>query len=157
MLRKYLLALLAGAALVLSAPFVQAQELKNADQIGYTLKLITHVSNDFLRQVERKTFDRIGHENEEFHEASEALEKAVANESPELKQKVTAALKDAVAAGDAVAAKASTNDEAVLRAAHSEFAKKITALDALFPAAMRPEANFMFKPGERAKAAPAVK
>lgn len=157
MLKKYLFAMLAGAALALSAPLVQAQELKNPERIGYVLKLLTHVSNDFLRQVERKTFDRIGHENEEFHEASEALEKAVANESPELKQKVTAALKDAVAAGDAVAAKASTNDEAVLRAAHGELAAKLAALDALFPAAMRPEANFMFKPGERAKAAPAAK
>ena len=153
MLRKYLFAMLAGAALVLTAPFVQAQELKNADQIGYTLKLITHVSNDFLRQVERKTYDRIGHENEELHEATEALDKAVANEAPTLKQQVSVALKDVVAAGDATAAKASTKDDAVLRTSHGELAKKIAALDALFPAAMRPEANFMFKPGERAKPA----
>ena len=153
MLRKHLFAMLAGAALIMTAPLAQAQELKNAEQIGYTLKLITHVSNDFLRQVDRKTFDRIGHENEELHEATEALEKAVANEAPSLKQQVSVALKDVVAAGDAVAAKASTNDEAVLRTSHGELAKKVAALDALFLAAMRPEANFMFKPGERSKPA----
>lgn len=153
MMRKYVFAMLAGAALVLTAPHAQAQQLKNPDQIGYVLKLITHVSNDFLRQVERKTFDRIAHENEEMHEASAALEKAVANEAPDLKQKVTVALKDVVAAGDAVAGKAPTNDEAALRTSHGELAKKVAALDVLFPATMRPEANFMFKPGERAKPA----
>lgn len=153
MLRKYVFAMLAGAALVLTAPHAQAQDLKNPEQIGYVLKLITHVSNDFLRQVERKTFDRIAHENEEMHEAGAALEKAVAGEDAALKQKVTLALKDVLAAGDAVAGKAPTNDEAALRTSHGELAKKVAALDGLFPAAMRPEANFMFKPGERAKPA----
>ncbi len=153
MLKKYVFAMLAGVAVVLTAPHVQAQELKNAEQVGYVLKLITHVSNDFLRQVERKTFDRIAHENEEMHEATAAMEKAVAGEDAALKGKVSGALKDVVAAGDATAAKASTNDEAVVRASHGELAKKVAALNGLFPAAMRPEANFMFKPGERAKPA----
>ena len=158
MLIKYVFAMLAGAALVLTAPHVQAQELKNAEQIGYTLKLITHVTNDFLRQIDRKTYDRIPHENEEFHEAGEALEKAVANEAPALKQKVSVALKEAVAAGQAVSDKNTTNDEAVLRPLHGEMVKKVAALDALFPAAMRPDPQFMFKPGDRAKpAAPAAK
>ena len=151
MLRKYLFAMLAGVALILAAPHVNAQELKNAEKIGYVLKLVTHISNDHLRQVDRKTYDRIGHESEELHEAAEAFEKEMAGEDAALKTKVSVALKETVAASDAMAAKSSTNDEAVLRAAHGELAKKVAALDALFPATMRPEANFMFKPGDRAK------
>jgi len=154
MLKKYLFAMLAGVALFLTASHVQAQELKNPEKIGYVLKLLTHISNDHLRQVDRKTYDRIGHEGEEFHEAAAAFEKEMAGEDADLKAKVSVALKEAVAASDAMAAKSSTNDEAVLRAAHGELAKKVAALDALFPASMRPEAGFMFKPGERAKAAP---
>lgn len=160
MLRKYATALLAAVALALTAPHAQAQQLKSPDQIAYVLKLLTHVMNDFERQITRKTYDRIPHENQEFHEASEALEKAMANESPELKAKVTVALKEAVAAGQAVSDKNTTNDEAVLRAAHGEMVKKVVALDALFPASMRPDPKFMFQPGERAKpagAAPAAK
>ncbi len=153
-MKKYLFALLAVVGLVLTGPHAQAQELKNPEKIAYVLKLITHISNDHLRQVDRKTYDRIAHEGEELHEAAAAFEKEVAGEDAGLKTKVSVALKDVLAASDAMAAKSSTNDEAVLRAAHGELAKKIATLDALFPAAMRPEAGFMFKPGERAKVAP---
>ncbi len=157
MLRKYATALLAAVALALTAPHAQAQELKSPDKIAYVLKLLTHVQNDFGRQIDRKTFDRIPHENMEFHEAAEALEKAMADESPALKTKVTAALKEAVAAGQAVSDKNTTNDEAVLRPLHEAMIKKVVALDALFPASMRPDPKFMFQPGERAKSAPAAK
>jgi hypothetical protein len=153
-MRKYFFAMLAAVALILTAPHVQAQELKNPEKIGYVLKLLTHISNDHMRQVDSKTFDRIAHESEEFHEAAAAFEKEMAGEDAALNTKVTAALKEAVAASRAMVAKSSANDETVLRAAHGELAKKVSALDALFPAAMRPQAGFMFKPGERAKAAP---
>ena len=157
---KYITAVLGAVALAVIAPHARAQELKNPDQIAYVLKLLTHVQNDFGRQIDHKTYDRIPHENQEFHEAAEALDKAMANESPALKKTVDVALKAAVAAGQAVSDKNTTNDEAVLRAAHGEMIKKVVALDALFPASMRPDPKFMFQPGERAKAsgaAPAAK
>ena len=157
MLRKYATVILTAAALAVIVPRVQAQELKSPDQIAYVLKLLTHVTNDFERQISLKTYDRIPHENQEFHEASAALEKAMENESAAMKQKVSVALKEAVAAGQAVSDKNTTNDETVLRAAHGEMVKKVVALDALFPEAMRPDPHFMFKAGERAKAPAAAK
>ena len=154
---KYVTAMLAAVAFIAVAPHAQAQELKDPDKVAYMLKLLTHVQNDMGRQIDRKTYDRIAHENQEFNEASEAFEKVLDNESPALKKKADAALKKAVAAGQAVTDKSSTNDDAVLRPLHEKMIKDVVALDALFPASMRPDPKFMFQPGERAKAAPAAK
>ena len=52
---KYITAVLGAVALAVIAPHARAQELKNPDQIAYVLKLLTHVQNDFGRQIDHKT------------------------------------------------------------------------------------------------------
>ena len=153
--KKWLAAVLAVFALAAVAPNVHAQQLKSPDEVKKALQLVMHVTNDFDRQITRKTFARIPHENEEFGEASEALLKTVAAEPEPFKQKVAMALKDARAAAQNVSDKNTSNDEAVLRAAHDEMVKKVNVLMALFPEPMRPDPKFMM--GRPAGAAPAAK
>ncbi len=151
--KKCLAAVVAVIAFA-AAPNVHAQDLKQPDQVKKALQIVMHVTNDFDRQITRKTYARIPHENEEFGEAVEAVEKSVAGEPEPFKQKVEAALKDARAAAQAVSDKNTTNDEAVLRAGHAEMVKKVNLLMALFPESYRPDPNFMMGGG---KGAPAEK
>ena len=152
--KKCLAALVAVVALGVATPSVHAQQLKSPDDVKKALQIVMHVTNDFDRQITRKTFARIPHENEEFGEASAALQKSVAGEPDAFKQKVDAALKDAKAAAQATADKSGSNDEAVLRASHTEMVKKVNVVMALFPEPMRPPADFMMT---RPAAAPAAK
>ncbi len=154
MLKRSLAAIAAVFALGLATANVQAQQLKSPDEVKKALQIVTHVTNDFERQITRKTFARIPHENQEFGEAAEALEKSIAGEPEAFKQKVGVALKDAKAAGQAIADKSASNDEAALRAGHDEMAKKVAVLMALFPEPMRPDPKFMMT---RPAAAPAAK
>ncbi len=142
--KKCVVALAAVLAFAATMHRANAQDLKSPDDVKKALQMIMHVTNDFDRQITRKTYARLPHENQEFGEASEALVKSVANEPAPFKAKVDVALKEADAAAQAVSDKSSSNDEAVLRAGHAEMLKKVNALFALFPEPMRPDPNFMF-------------
>src|SRR3954469_10022911 len=66
-----------NAATLISA---RAADLKSPDNVKLALRLMMQVVNDFDRQITRKTYARLPHENMEFQEASAALRKAVADE-----------------------------------------------------------------------------
>jgi hypothetical protein len=142
-LKGWRAAAVAAFVFALAAPSAQAQALKSPEQVKTALQLVMSVTNDFDRQIQRKTFNRLPHENQEFGEAAGALRKAVADEPAPFKQKVEDALKDASAAAQSVADKSASNDEAALRAGHQEMVKKVDTLIALFPEPLRPDPHFM--------------
>ena len=155
MFDRLLIAALAMMAFVFAGPHAQAQDVKSPEDVKKALQMIMHVTNDFDRQITRKTFARLPHENQEFGEAGDNLRKVVANDPAPFKQKVDAALKDATAAAQSVSDKSGSNDEAALRAGHTEMLKKVNALFALFPEPLRPAPDFMMgRPGAPAGAAP---
>ena len=116
----------------------------SAQDVKYALQMLMHITNDFKRQIERKTYAGLPHENEEFGEGSAALRKAVTNDPEPFKQSVEAALQAAGTAAKDVADKNSTNDEAILRAGHAVMLAKVNAVFELFPEPLRPDPNFMF-------------
>jgi hypothetical protein len=130
-----------GASLTL-APYASAQQLKAPDDIKMTLRLLVQVSNDFKRQITLKNFTRIPHENMEYTEAADALRSAMKNESADLKTKVEARLKTAVAAYQKVSdMSAKETDPDKLMAEHAKAVTAMNALFDLFPAALRPDPN----------------
>ena len=130
------------AASLTLAPYASAQQLKAPDDIKMTLRLLVQVSNDFKRQITLKNFTRIPHENMEYTEAADALRSAMKNESADLKTKVEARLKTAVAAYQKVSdMSAKETDPDKLMAEHAKAVTAMNALFDLFPAALRPDPN----------------
>jgi hypothetical protein len=128
-----------------------AAEMKSPEAVKTSLRLIMQITNDFDRQITRKTYERLPHENEEFVEASGALRQAIANEPADFKTRVEAALRNALAAAKNTADLGAGKDDAKLRAAHAEHLKAVNAVFAFFPAGLRPDPNV--QPG-RGGAAP---
>jgi hypothetical protein len=118
-----------------------AAQLKAPDAVKTSLRLMMQVTNDFDRQITRKTYERLAHENEEFVEASGALRQAVAGEPADFRAKVNAALDKALAAAKSTAEMSGTKDDAKLRASHAEHLKAVNAVFAFFPADLRPDPN----------------
>ncbi|MCB2108561.1 MAG: hypothetical protein KDE14_12720 [Rhodobacteraceae bacterium] len=130
----------------LLSPNAKATEsLQSPDDVKYALQLLMHITNDFDRQITRKTYARLPHENEEFIEGADALRKAIASEPEDFKQEVESALGAALSAAKDTADKNATNDEIVLRAAQGVFVEKVNVLLAVFPESLRPDPKFMFK------------
>ena len=133
---------------VFVASAAPAQELKSPDQVKVGLRLMMQVVNDFDRQINRKTFQRLPHENQEFKEACGALQQAVANEPEAFKRKVSAGVKQSLDIAQSVADESGSADETKLRSGHGRLLKAVNAVFALFPEALRPDPTV--QPGGRA-------
>jgi hypothetical protein len=84
-------------------------------------------------------FDRLPHENMEFHEASGAMRDAMQNEPVDYKAKVLAALDKAVNDSQKVADTSKSRDAANVRAALDALAVSMRSLNGLFPEVLRAE------------------
>jgi hypothetical protein len=140
MARRFIAFVLAAG--LATAPLAAgAAPLKSPDQVKTALRLMMQVTNDFDRQITRKTYARLPHENMEFQEASEALRTAIAAEPAPFKakseKKITAALKAAQKTADESAA----GQDAQLRADHAQMLKAVNAVFADYPADLRPDPN----------------
>lgn len=142
------LAVLSGLVL---APLCAQAALKQPDQVKTCLRLMMQVTNDFDRQITRKTYARLPHENTEFQEASAALRKALAGEPQDFRAKTDPAIQKAVDAAQKEANDSAAGDDAKLRADHGQLLQAVNAVFANFPAEMRPDPNV--QPG-RGPAAP---
>ena len=130
-----------------------AADLKSPDDVKTALRLMMQVTNDFDRQITRKTYARLSHENEEFKEATGALRTAIANEPAPFKSKVDPEIQKALTDAQATVDLAPTNDDSKLRAAQGVMLKQVNAVFADFPPELRPDPNV--QPGGRPAAAPA--
>ena len=135
-------ALVMTAATFAAAGFGTAHAaLKSPDDVKTALRLIMQVTNDFDRQITRKTFPRLPHENEEFKEASEALTKAIAGEPAAFKTKVGGQIAKARELAQKIADESGAGQEATLRADHGQMLKAVNAVFENFPADLRPDPN----------------
>lgn len=132
------------AALVASASVsvaAQAAPLKSPDQVQMALRLMMQVTNDFDRQITRKTYARLPHENMEFQEASEALRSAIAAEPAPFKAQVEKSLTTAVKAAQKVSDESGAGQEATLRADQAQLLKAVNGVFDQFPKELRPDPN----------------
>jgi hypothetical protein len=133
-----LLALVGSLALA-GAQGATTAEPRSPDQVHMALRILASVYADMESKLPAQQFDRLPHENMEFHEGSDAMRDAMQNEPADYKAKVLAALDKSVNASQNVADTSKTHDAAKVRAGLDELAASMRALNALFPEALRAE------------------
>ncbi len=138
MMRNILTSMGALAFVWAAAPSAYAADMKSPDTVKKSLGTLTRVVAHTQRLIDAKNYDRIPHENEEFKEGAEALEKSVAGEPADFKTKIDPLLKQAEADSQAVADAAKAHDDAKLASTHATFDASVKTVVAAFPASVQP-------------------
>jgi cytochrome c556 len=136
--KKIALALVGTLALVVGRG-AAAAEPQSPEQVHTALRILASVYADMESKLPDQQFDRLPHENMEFHEGSGAMRDAMEKEPADYKARVLAALDAAVNASQNVAEVSKTHDAAKARAALDALAASMRSLNALFPEAIRAE------------------
>ena len=131
--------LLAGSLTLLAAQGAAAAEPRSPEQVHTALRILASVYADMESKLPDQQFDRLPHENMEFHEGAGAMRDAMQDEPADYKAKVLAALDKAVNASQNVADTSKTHDTAKVRAALDALAADMRALNGLFPEELRAE------------------
>ena len=116
-----------------------AADLKSPDSVKSGLRQLAGEYRDMSRKVTAERYDRIPHDNQEFHEESESLRAAIANEPADFKTKVESALADALTASAHLADVSATHDPKQVHSALDNLATSLQSLNALFPQSVRAE------------------
>lgn len=130
--------LASSLALCFLMPALSA-EPRSPDMVKNGLHILAGIYGDMDRKLSAGQYDRLPHENQELQEGSGALRDAVAREPAAFKNKVEAALKESLAAARRVADVSKSHDKAQVSAALASLANSMTALNTLFPSALRAE------------------
>ncbi|HVZ27196.1 MAG TPA: hypothetical protein VG798_00935 [Rhizomicrobium sp.] len=112
--------------------------MQQEDQVRKALATLNRVVGHTQRLIEAKNYERLPHENGEFKEGAEALEKGLASEPATFRAKVEPLLKKAEADSQRVADAAGKHDDAALAGSHAAFAASVVQVIALFPPEVRP-------------------
>lgn len=139
--RKSFALVLACAASLAMGYAAHAADVRSPDQVKNALRILAYVQDDMNRKLPTRSYGRLPHENEEFQEAAAPMREAVAAEPAAFKAQVEGALKNALAAANAVAEVSKTNDDEKIKASVAAVAGALTRLNALFPESLRPVAG----------------
>ncbi len=112
--------------------------LKSPAKVQKALATFNRVVEHTARLIAAKNYRHLQHENDEFKEGGEALEKAIAKEPGVFKAQVQPLLRTAEADSQSVADAAAAKDDAKLRSGHDALAGSVKALIAAFPDPVRP-------------------
>jgi hypothetical protein len=118
-----------------------ADPVRSPGDVRTALRLMMQVSNDFARQIDRKTFNRLPHENQEFHEASDALRQAVKDDPASFRARVEKKLVIVVARAQSIADESATASEPKLRLDHKAMVQDLHAVFDAFPTELHPDPN----------------
>lgn len=130
--------------MVVAAP-AHADPVKSPQDVRVALRLMMQVSNDFTRQIDRKTFNRLPHENQEFHEASDALRQAMKGDPASFRARVEKKLVVVDARAQLIADESAKASETKLRDDQNMMVRDLRELFGEFPTALHPDPNI--KPG----------
>jgi hypothetical protein len=128
-----------GSLALVVARGTSAAEPQSPEQVHTALRILASVYADMESKLPDQQFDRLPHENMEFHEGSGAMRDALAMEPADYKTKVLSALDAAVNASQNVADVSKTHDTAKVRAALDALAASMRSLNGLFPETLRAE------------------
>jgi hypothetical protein len=133
---------------VLALPFTFAAAMALADaplkspaKVQKALASFNRVVDHTERLITAKNYTHLPHENDEFKEGGEALEKAISKEPDDFKAKVAPLLQKAEADSQSVADAAKAKDDAKLAANHDALAASVKDLIDAFPDAVKPAAK----------------
>ena len=153
-IRNTLLVSASVASLTLAASAAVAQmTMKSPHQVREALGTLNRVVDHTGRLIAAKNYTYLPHENDEFKEGSEALEKDIAKESADFKTKVEALLKQAEADSQSVADAATAHDDAKLASTHAALAESVKAVLAAFPKTVQPTPPSLAKEKQEEKVA----
>lgn len=141
--------LVGAAAMALAGQAAQAGEPRAPDQVHTALRILASVYADMESKLPAGQFDRLPHENTEFHDGSGAMRDAMTKEPADYRSKVLAALDRSVADSQSVADISASHDAVKVRAALDALAASMHALNALFPEALRAEPGSVPAPTHR--------
>lgn len=116
------------------------RSLKTPEPVQKALTVLNRVTDHTGRLVTAKNFAQLPHENMEFKEGVEALEKSLAGEAADLKSKVGPLIKKAQDDSQKVTDAAATKDEAKVTANFAVMTESVKKLFAAFPANVQPAA-----------------
>jgi hypothetical protein len=136
-IRNLLLACAASLALA-AGPALADATLKSPAAVQKALSTLNRVVVHTQRLIDAKNYTRLPHENGEFKEGAEALEKDIAKEPADFKATVKPLLEKAEADSQSVADAAEAHDDAKLATTHAAFADSVQAVLAAFPASVQP-------------------
>ena len=129
----------AALSIVVVPALVTAQTaLKSPDQVRRALGVLNRVLDHTGRLITAKNYAQLPHENMEFKEGAEAVEKSIGAEPADFRAKIDPLLKKAVADSQAVADLSSSKDDAKLAAAYKTFTESEKKVIAAFPASVQP-------------------
>jgi hypothetical protein len=132
--------LLAFSSLALSGTqAARTAEPKAPQQVHTALMILASVYADMDRKLADAQFDRLPHENQEFHDGSGAMRDAIADEPAEFKARVESALASTLTASEHVADASRTHDAAQVKSAIDALAASMHTLNGLFPEGLRAE------------------
>src|SRR6185437_3486656 len=140
-LRTNLIACVGALGLLAAAGAAQADvSLKSPKTVEKALATLNRVVDHTARLIQAKNYPHLLHENDEFKEGSEALEKAIAKEPADFKSQVEPLLQQADAASQSVADAATAKDDAKLATTHDALTNSVKNLLAAFPGNVQPPA-----------------
>jgi hypothetical protein len=115
--------------------------MKSPAKVQKALATFNRVVDHTERLIVAKNYKHLPHENDEFKEGGEALDKAIAKEPADFKAKIDPLLQNAEADSQSVADAAKTKDDAKLATSHDALAGSVKALIEAFPDAVKPAAK----------------
>jgi hypothetical protein len=112
--------------------------LKSPADVQKALSTLNRVVDHTDRLIKAKNYTRLPHENGEFKEGIEALEKSIAAEPADFRANAKKYIAQASSASQHVADASADHDDAKLASTHAEFADAVKQLIAQFPSNVRP-------------------
>ncbi len=138
-IRMKLISTAAALGLMLAAGAASADApMKSPKKVQTALATLNRVVDHTARLIQAKNYPHLLHENDEFKEGSEALEKSIAREPADFKAKVEPLLKQADADSQSIADAATAKDDAKLATNHEALSNSVRALIATFPDSVQP-------------------
>jgi hypothetical protein len=141
--------LIAGAAalgMMLAAGAASADApMKAPQKVQKSLATLNRVVDHTARLIQAKNYAHLLHENNEFKEGSEALEKSIAKEPADFKAKVDPLLKQADSDSQSIADAATAKDDGKLATSHEALSTSVKTLLAAFPDSVQPPAPSVTK------------
>jgi hypothetical protein len=135
--REILIGSLSLAALVCGSALAQ-KTLTSPAQVQKALGTLNRVVGHTQRLIAAGNFARLPHENAEFEEGLEALERGIAREPSDFKAKVEPFMKQAKAASQGLADASVEHDATQLDAAHKTLENAVQQVLRVFPDSVRP-------------------
>jgi hypothetical protein len=112
--------------------------VKSPADVKAALGTLNRVVDHTQRLITAKNYGQLPHENEEFKEGSDALQKAVTAEPASFKQQVDPLLQKANMASNDIAAAAKDHNDAKLMRSHAELEGTMKDILAAFPKDVQP-------------------